>query len=296
MTSLQSGHSLIPLELEPIGLKNAKNALRIAWDCFGNEAAIIALTYAWHGLRHWLPVDRMMASSGYYSLSLDGRSLGSVWCVTSVIHGSHVCWLDCNLGANADWTGVLPRLLSRLAWGRCAIIRLARQEPSLEAAGAKPLGRLPGPAGGCFWLYLAPAGRSAARTPHIAFHRARRPLGICAQFHMVKRSNRPIGITGLYMTSFWPGLAFGGWGALRRKAAQRHTALALLAATEQLACLARADWFLIETSDAPAYRAARRAYEWYGLDLLLEIPNFFSMPSADKPGEAYLVFGRPLRT
>lgn len=283
----------VALRLAPMRLGSAVTALSIARESFGGEAAVIALTYGWHALRRLLPVDGLMARSTAYEIRDGARRIGEAWRVTSVIHGRHVVWLSVEAGAETDWGPLLPALLARLAGRRLAVIRVAAPSPGLERAGATPHGWLPGPGGARFWLYSARPGAGEGDAG-LAFVRRRRRLDMAAQFHLAYRDRQPVGLTGLYNTSFWPGTAWGGWGALRRRAARLRTARALIEATEALARQGGAEWFLVETSDAPAYRAARRLYELHGLELLVRIDGFFEPASAHAPGEAYLVYGRAL--
>lgn len=279
------------LRLSPMSLGSALPALRIARECFGGEAGVIALTWGWHALRRFVPLDWAMARSTGYEIREEGRWLGSVWRVTSLIHGRHMVWLSIDAAPGADWVRLLPRLLRRLVGNRLAVIRLSEPSVALELLGARLHGSLPAPDGRRWWIYSMRASPHLIRDDpdvHLFPASANPSLDLRAQFHLAYRSGDPVGLTGLYTTGFWPGVGWGGWGALRRSAAQRGTAHALIAATERLAWGVGARAFLIETSDAPAYRAARRMYELHGLEPMLRIDDFFG------PGEAYLIYGRPI--
>lgn len=294
MTSAVVQAGAAPIALAPLGASNIGAALRLATDSFGPEAAVVALTYLWHFARSLVPADRLMVRSDGFDIVRDDATIGTVWRVSSMIHGTRACWLDVDLTSTEEPAAALLDIGAQLSRRRLAVFRLPAPCESLVAAGAVAVGSLPGAAGEPLWLYAADCPKAAARSGiRLARHR-RRPIRLDAAFYVAFRERRPIGFTGIYATDFWPGSGWGGWGGLGRDVAQRRTALALLAATEDQARERGAQRFLIETSDAPRYRAARRIYELYGLELLLRIDDFFEAPTVERPGEAYLVYGREL--
>jgi hypothetical protein len=116
-----------------------------------------------------------------------------------------------------------------------------------------------------------------------------------AEFHLVCRGLTPIGITGYYAADVWEHIGWGGWGGLRRKFARLKTVMSLLTETEALARQRGHEWFCIETSGAPEYRWARRMYEHYGMQQLLNVEGFFQDGSTSSRGDSYVVYGRRLQ-
>jgi hypothetical protein len=155
---------------------------------------------------------------------------------------------------------------------------------------------LPAPHGRGFYIY------SSRSTPNgvTRFDRDRfitgrqNSLHTTCDFYLIERDGVPIGITGLYTADFWPGIGWGGWGAINREAAFRQTMFEALRLTEELARVRDLQWFCIETSDAETYRLARKIYEYYGLELLIEITDFFASTDPWSKGENYLVYGKRL--
>lgn len=296
MTSAAATITLAPLEPG-----NIRAALGLAMASFGWEAGAVALTWAWHFVRSLVPADRLMVRSDGFDICKDGARIGSVWRVSSMIHGAQMCWLDVDLATAPapapppvpDRAALLLEIGARLAPRRLAVFRLPAPCDALVAAGAQAGGSLPGPTGAPLWLYAARCTKPASASG-LRLARRRRPIRLEAAFFVALRADRPIGFTGVYASDFWPGSGWGGWGGLRRDAGQRRTALAVLEATQDRAQAMGAQRFLVETSDAPRYRAARRIYELAGLALVLRIDDFFAAPTAHRPGEAYLVYGREL--
>jgi hypothetical protein len=119
---------------------------------------------------------------------------------------------------------------------------------------------------------------------------------IDAEFYALKQSGRTIGVTGYYITDLWPLTGWGAWGALHPKAAGFHAALTALKTTEEQIYAKGCEWFCVESSSARAYRAARRLYQIYGLQELLNVPYFFRDESGRPAISDYLIYGRRIRS
>lgn len=274
--------STVPLRWTNLGI-----ALAIAVRSFRSEAFVIAICYLWYlvsllGFR----LDRLVLRRQVFEVRPAECTIVECEIITSLLYGRDVCWLRLSDTEGVEPAGLIATLKAKTAAYRLAVFRLDPSDtlperwPELQSCGVF--------AG--FAIYtLREIGDCRERgfaMAHVSKDRAKD--GVSADFFLVERDGKAIGLTGTYSVDFWPGIAWGGWGALIRSAGFRDAGLETVRITENLAQARKAAMFCIETSDGAKYRTARRIYEIYGLELLLEIPDFYS------DGEAYLVFGKAL--
>lgn len=271
----------------PLGWNNFVTAMIIAIRSFGSESFVIAICYLWHllsllGIR----LDGMLLRRRRFAFHQAGQQVGELERLTSPLYGSDVCWIRLSCQAHIDRAQLIATLRQITAGYRLAVFRLETGDPlPAHWTELRAQGLLAG-----FAIYTL---RSSGKHPHNAREaleaRASNAKGeVSADFFLVIRNAKTIGLTGSYSVDFWPGIVWGGWGALIRSAGFRDAGIETVRLTECLAQRRKADLFCIETSNGPKYRAARKIYEIYGLSVLLEIPDFYH------DGEAFLVFGKNL--
>lgn len=289
--SIEMHGSLSPLlSLQPIHAADSIAAIRLATACFGSEAITIALTLGWHATRKYVPIKWPMVRSVASTVTEGGRTLGDVWLVRSLIHGNLVCWGEILPVRNSDTRKLLAAGLTLVGKRRLLIKASRSQAPELSTC-CNFVGSLGSGADG---VPIFSVGPGKIDLPNgLQIHSRSRPIEIQTQFYLARQLDRVVGMTGLYTCSFWPRMAWGGWGCLSPAFARRGAAFELLRATEDLARETDAPWFMIETSDAPLYKSARRIYELYGLDRQLQIDGFYGRPN--EPGSAWLAYGRRLK-
>jgi len=286
------------LRLVPLQIRNFWSAVSIARSGFGDETAMIVFSYLWYFWRNLrLPDFGLMARRQSMTLISRRTPIALVDIVTTAIHGWDVCWLDLELLRDCPMSDLLNYLET---WPLAHRLLLVRSHSPLhwphDEARFCFEGKLPAPDDGAFYIY------SSRSTPNgvTRFDRdrfisgKRNSLHTTCDFYLIERDGVPIGITGLYTADFWPGIGWGGWGAINREAAFRQTIFEALSLTEELARVRDLQWFCIETSDAETYRLARKIYEYYGLELLIEITDFFASTDPGSKGENYLVYGKRL--
>lgn len=271
----------------PLFWTNVASALTIAFRSFGAEALIIALCYLWYLLsRLGVRVDGLVLRRRSFGIMIEESRIAECELLTSPLYGSDVCWVRLSRSEDADMMRLVAILKEMTAEYRLAVFRFDQSEslpkhwPELQSHGVLAE----------FAIYSTRHSHDCSEAAPFA----RRPLAkkevgsVRADFFLLKRNAKSIGLTGTYSVDFWPGIVWGGWGALIRSVGLRDAGLQTVAITENLARNQGARMFCIETSDGAKYRAARKIYEIYGLEVLLEIPDFYS------DGESFLVFGKTL--
>lgn len=275
------------LKLVPLGWGNVVKALFIATRSFGSEVMIIALCYLWAlTSRAGLRLNHLVLRRKLFDVMEKNRVLAEFELLTSPLYGKDVCWVRVSYEEDIDPVRLIAALMQKTAKFRLAVFRLDEFDrlpehwPQLE-----PHGTVAG-----FAVYSLRNTSDSQYDPSAAFGTTpRKAIGdVKAEFFLVERDREMIGLTGTYSVDFWPGMVWGGWGALTKSAGYRGAALETLRITEALVRDQNAGMFCLDTSDGAKYRAARKIYELYGLDLLLEIPDFYS------DGEAFMVFGKQI--
>jgi hypothetical protein len=286
------------LRLVPLQIRNFWSAVSIARSGFGDETAMIVFSYLWCFWRNLrLPDFGLMARRQSMTLMSRRAPIALADIVSTAIHGWDVCWLDLELLRDCP----MPDLLTYLeTWPLAHRLLLVRSHSPLHGPHDEDRfcfeGKLPAPDDGAFYIYSSrPTPNGITRFDRDRFITGKRnSLHTTCDFYLIERDGVPIAITGLYTADFWPGIGWGGWGAMNRETAFRQTVFEALRLTEELARVRDLQWFCLETSDAETYRFLRKMYEYYGLELLIEIPNFFASTDPLSKGENYLVYGKRL--
>src|SRR6202011_2113256 len=219
------------------------------------------LWYFWRNLR--LPDFGLMARRQSMTLISRRTPIALVDIVTTAIHGWDVCWLDLELLRDCPMSDLLNYLET---WPLAHRLLLVRSHSPLhwphDEARFCFEGKLPAPDDGAFYIY------SSRSTPNgvTRFDRdrfisgKRNSLHTTCDFYLIERDGVPIGITGLYTADFWPGIGWGGWGAINREAAFRQTIFEPLRLTEELARARDLQWRsnIVLPEPAPAMIAVWR--------------------------------------
>jgi hypothetical protein len=289
------GDHLRRMILKPISMRTLPRALHVAYACFGYEWPIIALTNVWYllkraGCRDW----RLIARDEMLEIEVAPSQIAIFEAVTTIIHGPEIVWVkrrDRPAASAAD-LGYVGHIFQLYKKARLAVV-ISNQAVVIEESFATYAGEIPITSRETLKFYVV--RKSDVRHPGQSGTKIRRltsiPLGVQVDFRLAKEGKQVVGITGLYSTHFWTGTGWGGWGALYRQFAFRNRAVELFRRTEQLARDAGHSVFVIETTDAQRYRAARRLYSMCGMKILVEIGNFFTDTGSP---EKLLIYGKQI--
>lgn len=282
-----------------MSLSNLPKALWISWESFKGEWHLVWMTYVWHLARaHGFPSVIPMVRRRCLRLEAEGQLAGTMDILSTPVHEPDTRWVILDLQEPVQGGALAEFLMNLMPGCRLAVLQTSGRARCLEDVDSIEYeGSLPGSGWGEFEIYSLRRER-VARTGDNGFStvsRACRRPEIHAEFHLIQRGPRTVGITGLYVADPWPHIGWGAWGTIRRRFAQPHTVLDSLAATEDLARRRGQEWFCIMTSSSPQYRSACRMYEHYGMRRLLSVDDFFRSGRGSQSRDSYLVYGKRMQ-
>jgi hypothetical protein len=228
-------------------------------------------------------------------LEFEGAATGTWDLISTCIHESDVLWVVPRDAPVCPAESFLTSLFALVPACRLALIQTSGDRDWLEGcAGASPAGALPGAGDQSYRIYTA---RRTLQRKHPAVRcqvllDTHTHPGVTTQFHILERDGQAIGITGLYVAEWWPHIAWGGWGGMKRRFAGLHAATDAFTLTERLASQQSCEWFCVETSGAREYRPARRLYERHGMRIFLTVDDFFRGAGQSEEERRYVVYGK----
>jgi hypothetical protein len=288
-----------PVRLEPLGFSNAVQFLRLAFSNFRDERPTILLTVAWYFLRNLsLPNFGVMIRCREMTIMEDSRRvLGNCLLTSSALYDSDMTWLDWPPSADI-------RLLVRLTrnWPlrhRLVVVRIGR----LLHAEMRPDdlhygGSVPGQDGtDKLYIYYFFPRRDLPRGTESLRYRLRscRAPYVSARFLAARCEGNLIACSGHFRTSFWPDIGWGSWAALHKRYVRKNLILDLVRDTEGRIHASGCKYFCVETTDAVEFRFARRLYELYGFERIVEIPDFYRSAHGQSGGTTYYIYRREAR-